>query len=84
LIFPASITAFHFRVNTIIPGYTQTPMIADMLANVEKRNALTRATPLKRLGEPEDVADAVLFLCSDGARFVTGATLNADGGRMIG
>jgi NAD(P)-dependent dehydrogenase (short-subunit alcohol dehydrogenase family) len=72
------------RVNTIIPGYTRTPMIADMMANPDKRDALARATPLKRLGEPEDVADAVLFLCSDSARFVTGATLNADGGLMIG
>ena len=46
----------------------------------EQREAILGATPLGRLGEPEDVAGAVAFLCSEDAAFVTGAVLSVDGG----
>jgi 3-oxoacyl-[acyl-carrier protein] reductase len=66
------------RVNAVAPGY-----IATELTNVlsgEIRGAILANTPLGRLGEPEDVAGAVRFLCSDEAAFVTGEVLLVDGG----
>ena len=66
------------RVNAVAPGY-----IATELTNVlseEVRGAILENTPLGRLGEPEDVAGAVRFLCSDDAAFVTGEVLLVDGG----
>jgi 3-oxoacyl-[acyl-carrier protein] reductase len=66
------------RVNAVAPGY-----IATQLTNVlseEIRGAILVNTPLGRLGEPEDVAGAVRFLCSDEAAFVTGEVLLVDGG----
>jgi NAD(P)-dependent dehydrogenase (short-subunit alcohol dehydrogenase family) len=72
------------RVNTIIPGYVKTAMLDSLTTDPERRALLAKATPLKRLGEPEDIADVALFLCSDAARYMTGATVNVDGGLMIG
>jgi NAD(P)-dependent dehydrogenase (short-subunit alcohol dehydrogenase family) len=72
------------RVNTVIPGYIKTQMLDQLTTDPERLAGLARATPLRRIGEPEDVADVAVFLCSDGARYVTGATVNADGGLMIG
>ncbi|MFI9388435.1 SDR family NAD(P)-dependent oxidoreductase [Kutzneria sp. NPDC052558] len=66
------------RVNTVAPGVTETEPGAGLPPVVRQR--LTAATPLGRLARPEDVAGAVLFLAGDTARFVTGTTLNVDGG----
>jgi 3-oxoacyl-[acyl-carrier protein] reductase len=66
------------RVNAVAPGYIDTEL-TDVLPD-EVRNAILGNTPLGRLGEPEDVARAVRFLCSDEAAFVTGAVLLVDGG----
>jgi 3-oxoacyl-[acyl-carrier protein] reductase len=66
------------RVNAIAPGYISTSL-TDVLSDDLKQLILAN-TPLGRLGEPEDVAGAVRFLCSDEARFVTGAVLQVDGG----
>jgi 2-hydroxycyclohexanecarboxyl-CoA dehydrogenase len=68
--------------NTVCPGPTRTPMLEGMTKEgggglVE---ALTRAVPMRRLGEPEDVAAAVAFLASDAAGYVTGQTLSVSGG----
>jgi 3-oxoacyl-[acyl-carrier protein] reductase len=66
------------RVNAIAPGYVSTEL-TDVL-NDEQRGLILQNTPLGRLGEPEDVAGAVRFLCSDEAAFITGEVLLVDGG----
>lgn len=66
------------RANVVAPGYVKT-QLTDVLPE-EATSAMLGATPLGRLGDPEDVAGAVRFLCSDAAAFVTGAVLLVDGG----
>jgi 3-oxoacyl-[acyl-carrier protein] reductase len=66
------------RANVIAPGYIKTAL-TDVLPE-EAREAMLTATPLGRLGDPEDVARAVRFLCSDEASFITGEVLLVDGG----
>jgi len=66
------------RANVVAPGYVRT-RLTDVLPEEATRTMLD-ATPLGRLGDPEDVAGAVRFLCADEARFVTGAVLLVDGG----
>lgn len=66
------------RVNCVAPGVILTDMLQSL--NSEELAALSGQTPLGRLGSPEDVADAVAFLASDNARFITGQVLGVDGG----
>jgi 3-oxoacyl-[acyl-carrier protein] reductase len=66
------------RANVVTPGYVRT-QLTDVLPE-DATTAMLGATPLGRLGEPEDVAGAVRFLCSDAAAFVTGAVVHVDGG----
>jgi len=66
------------RANVVAPGYVRT-RLTDALP-VDAREAMLTNTPLGRLGEPEDVAGAVRFLCSDEASFITGEVLLVDGG----
>jgi NAD(P)-dependent dehydrogenase (short-subunit alcohol dehydrogenase family) len=70
------------RVNAVAPG----PILTDALAAAgeQAQQGAARAVPLGRVGQPEEVADAVIWLCSDEARFVTGASLVLDGGRLAG
>ena len=70
------------RVNSIGPGYIDTPLLADLPP--EMREALVRLHPIGRLGQGDEVANAVLFLASDEASFVTGAHLLVDGGYAAG
>ena len=71
------------RVNNIQPGVIDTPMFRRG-ANDEVAGALSVRTPLQRLGQANDIGDVAVFLCSDGARFVTGQSLLVDGGFTIG
>lgn len=69
--------------NTVCPGPTRTPLLEGMAAEAggEKLvESLTRAVPMRRLGEPEDIAAAVAFFASDRAGFITGQTLSVSGG----
>ena len=66
------------RANVVAPGYVNT-RLTDVLPE-EAREAMLSNTPLGRLGEPEDIAGAVRFLCSDDASFITGEVMLVDGG----
>jgi 2-hydroxycyclohexanecarboxyl-CoA dehydrogenase len=73
---------FRITVNVVCPGPTDTPLLDDLLGQGNERliDALRRAIPLGRLGQPADVAAAVAFLASDDASFITGQTLSVSGG----
>lgn len=71
------------RVNTIAPGYIETPMTAQVLGQDEFRAQKLSRIPLQRFADGDDVADVVLFLVSDAARYVTGVVLPVDGGYSI-
>nr|WP_315592815.1 glucose 1-dehydrogenase [uncultured Cupriavidus sp.] len=69
------------RINAICPGTFDTPMVSSMLAEqAEAMNEILREQPIGRLGRVEEIADAVLWLCSSGATFVIGHALAIDGG----
>ncbi len=76
------------RVNAICPGYIDTPLDfegrtpEDADVNAEVGQMMLSRTPLGRLGEPEDIAEAVVWLSSDAASFVTGHTMTSDGGYL--
>ena len=70
------------RVNTLLPGLIKTKL-ADKYDPAQQAKVIER-TPLRRLGTPEDIANAVRYLCSPAAAFVTGASLVADGGLSVG
>ncbi len=76
------------RANAVAPGFVQTPMLERFLAAQEDpesaRVSVTALHPLGRLGEPEDIAQAVVYLASDAARWVTGTTVSVDGGLTAG
>jgi NAD(P)-dependent dehydrogenase (short-subunit alcohol dehydrogenase family) len=69
------------RINAVCPGTIETPMVAEMLAKEpEAMKEILRDQPIGRLGRPEEIAAAVLWLCSPGASFVIGHALAVDGG----
>lgn len=70
------------RVNAVAPGFIETRMVQAIPQKVLSQ--IREKPPLRRLGQPEDVAAAYAFLASDDARYITGATLNVDGGMILG
>jgi len=68
------------RVNCVCPGVIQTPMTARGLSDPERRARIIASEPVGRVGTPEEIAEAVIWLCSDAASFVTGHTMTVDGG----
>lgn len=73
---------YGIRVNAVAPGFTATEILASMPEKVIDN--MKAKTPLGRLGEPRDIANAYLFLASDQASFITGETLRVDGGIVVG
>jgi len=72
---------FNINVNAVAPYAIDTPMMKYW--DETKRKAVIESLPLRRMGKPEDVAAAILFLCSDEASFITGETLNVNGGSLM-
>jgi NAD(P)-dependent dehydrogenase (short-subunit alcohol dehydrogenase family) len=68
------------RVNAVAPGPTDTGMLTRFTGTAENKAALVTQVPLGRLGLPDEVADGIVFIASDEARFITGHVLNVDGG----
>ena len=68
------------RVNAVAPGPTDTGMLTRFTGTAENKAALVAQVPLRRLGLAEEVADSIVFIASDEARWITGHVLNVDGG----
>lgn len=73
---------YGIRVNAVAPGFTATEILSSMPEKVIA--GMKARTPLGRMGEPADIANAYLFLASDEASFITGETLRVDGGLVVG
>jgi 3-oxoacyl-[acyl-carrier protein] reductase len=73
---------YGIRVNAVAPGFTLTEMVQQMPEKI--LDGMKARTPLRRLGEPRDIANAYLFLASDEASFISGETLRVDGGIVVG
>lgn len=73
---------YNIRVNAVAPGFTATEMVTSMPEKI--LDGMRGRTPLNRLGEPVDIANAYLFLASDEASFITGTVLRVDGGIVVG
>jgi 2-hydroxycyclohexanecarboxyl-CoA dehydrogenase len=72
---------YKININCLAPGPTETPLFAEIAAgNPKIADALVKAIPLRRLGQPSDIAHAALFLASDEAAYITGQTLSVNGG----
>jgi NAD(P)-dependent dehydrogenase (short-subunit alcohol dehydrogenase family) len=73
------------RINAICPGTIATPMVDQMIASGqgEALKAIVKSIPMGRVGRPEEIADAVLWLCSDAASYVTGQSISVDGGYIM-
>lgn len=69
------------RVNAVCPGFTETPMVEGLGETMVE--ATVKAIPMRRLGTPEEIAQAIVWLCSEGASFVTGHALAVDGGTVV-
>jgi NAD(P)-dependent dehydrogenase (short-subunit alcohol dehydrogenase family) len=72
------------RVNAVAPGPTDTGMLDRFTSTPKNKAALAAKVPLARIGKPDDIAAAVLYLAADGAAFVTGQILTVDGGKTAG
>jgi len=73
---------FGIRVNAVAPGFIATEMVKVMPPKVLE--SMKTRTPLARMGDPSDIANAYVWLASDAARFISGATLSVDGGLVLG
>lgn len=74
---------YGIRVNTLIPGVFATPMTEKARQNPEMMAKWEREIPLERLGEPDELAQVVLFLCSEASSYMTGSTVTVDGGKVM-
>ena len=74
------------RVNVICPGIIETPMITDRVSGgtEEGQKKMIAQEPIGRMGKPEEIAAAVLYICSDSAAFMVGHAMVVDGGQTVG
>ena len=72
------------RVNAVAPGPTETGMLNRFTGSAERKAGLISTVPLGRVGEPDEIANAIVFLCSDRASFISGHVLSVDGGKSAG
>ena len=75
---------FGIQVNCVCPGFVDTPLIAENMANEKWVGYMTMRTPMRRLANPDDVAGSILFLASEMADFITGTSIVVDGGFSSG
>ncbi|MFO8234018.1 MAG: SDR family oxidoreductase [Bacteroidales bacterium] len=73
----------NIRVNAVAPWYIKTPLAETVLKNKPYLNEVLERTPMKKIGEPEDVAAAIAFLCMPVAKYITGQCISVDGGFTI-
>jgi glucose 1-dehydrogenase len=77
------VAPLRIRVNSIAPGAIRTPINRDAWSTPEAYQALMRLVPYGRIGEPDDIANAAVWLASDQSDYVTGTTLFVDGGMTL-
>lgn len=72
----------NIRINAVCPSFVRTPMVANTMSqlNEKQQTALVKANPMKRLGEPSEIAGAIAWLCTDESSFMTGHSVVLDGG----
>jgi NAD(P)-dependent dehydrogenase (short-subunit alcohol dehydrogenase family) len=71
---------YGIRVNVVCPGHIETPMLGDVVDDEERLADLVSQYPIGRIGQPNDLADAIIWLSSDSASFITGVSLPVEGG----
>jgi 3-oxoacyl-[acyl-carrier protein] reductase len=74
---------YGIRVNTVVPGVFVTPMTEKARQDPQRMAQWRSEIPMERLGDPEEVARVVLFLCSDASSYMTGSTVTVDGGKVM-
>lgn len=81
----AEVSGRGVRVNAIAPGWIESPMLRQALdGDTARTNKILSRTPMGKFGEPDDIGNAAVFLCSPAAKFITGVVLPVDGGASIG
>lgn len=77
--------ARNIRINAVCPGLIWTPMVDQMVAvgQGEALKAIEKSVPMGRVGRPEEIANAVVWLCSEAASYVTGQSISVDGGLVM-
>lgn len=75
-------SGYHINVNAVAPGMVLTGLTKNMLGDPDQVEYFLEKIPQRRIGEPDDIANAILFLASDAASYIHGATLHVDGGMM--
>jgi len=75
--------SFGINVNSVAPGWVETEMTADVFADAEQRESISKGIPLGRAATPEEIAGPIVFLCSEWANHITGEVLNVNGGSVL-